>query len=71
MPDENAAGDQESAVNPLVVLDMARNLAKDVLALADYAPPEWDGGDPGYLFAGMCGLAEDLLAAIPEGGLRV
>jgi hypothetical protein len=42
---------------------MGRQLARDVLELAQHFPPEWDGGNPGYLAAGMCGLAEDIIAA--------
>jgi hypothetical protein len=51
------------AVDPARQIEMGRPLARDVLALAQPFPPEWDGGNPGYLAAGMCGLAEDIIAA--------
>lgn len=54
------------AVDPARVVELARSLAKDVLELSEHFPPAWDGGDPGYLASGMCGLAEDILSALSD-----
>lgn len=56
------------AVNELFqLLDMARALASDVKELSEHFPAEWDGGDAGYLAAGACGLADDILASLNPG----
>ena len=44
-------------------IEMARQLARAVIELSDYFPPEWDGGDPGYLAGGVFGLAKSIIAA--------
>jgi hypothetical protein len=51
-------------VDPALITDMARDLAKGVLELLNEVPAEWDGGSLGYLVGGVHRDATELLAAL-------
>jgi hypothetical protein len=53
-------------VDPALITDIARDLAKGVLELLDEVPPEWDGGSLGYLVGGVRHDATELLAALED-----